>query len=574
MTPDTNTPPAQSEARRWQKEAYRHLTICGEARFAANYFAHALSRATLYVADVNGEQDEPDSTGTELLADLFGGRQSEMLSKMALHFTVAGECYILGTDLDTVDEKWDIVSVLEATQHGQTWQIDYGNGVRKTLRLSENENTLGTDVLIRVWIPDAGQRIMPDSPFRALLPVLDEIELITRHIYAQGSSRLAGAGVMFVPQEISLPNTLPNGEDEQPLTNDATGFMQLLADNMMTPIEQPDHPSALVPLVVQVPGDMIDKVRLLHFWTDLDDKAQEMRNGAIRRFALGMDLPPEMVLGMSSSGGTGGGRSNGVSHWGAWQIEESTLKMHIQPMLEVICNEITLHYLRPLYDDIAVAKTKIVRYDDSKLRTRPDRSKEALELHDRMLLSDEAALRENGFEPKDLPEDTEVRRRILLLIARGSSTPDQVASAANQVAHITLPDGTGGDGEQTREERPMPSLEDHRDRPRTPEQAALLAACHMAACRALEKVGNRLRSQQVRPDGVPTAEVYKFADATVVSSKVHSLLDGAFDGAADVLTHYTDDVDTVVTNLEDHVRGLVLRRQPLRTDSLAKIIGA
>ena len=114
----------------------------------------------------------------------------------------------------------------------------------------------------------------------------------------------------------------------------------------------------------------------------------------VRRFALGMDLPPEQVLGMSSNGGTGGGNSNGVSHWGAWQVEESTIKLHIEPMLDTIVSALTLGYLRPALGDNDDA---VIVYDTSALRLRPDRSKEAFELYDRGLLSVDALLRENGF---------------------------------------------------------------------------------------------------------------------------------------------------------------------------------
>jgi hypothetical protein len=78
---------------------------------------------------------------------------------------------------------------------------------------------------------------------------------------------------------------------------------------------------------------------------------------------------------MSSNGGTGGGTSNGVSHWGAWQIEESTIKPHVEPMLDTVVNALTAGYLRPTTDDL----TAYVVYSTAALRLRPDRSKEAFE---------------------------------------------------------------------------------------------------------------------------------------------------------------------------------------------------
>jgi len=67
------------------------------------------------------------------------------------------------------------------------------------------------------------------------------------------------------------------------------------------------------------------------FWTELDAQSKDMRAEAITRF-FGRNGPPaEQILGMSANSGTGGG-SNGVSHWGAWQIEVTTIKMFVEPM--------------------------------------------------------------------------------------------------------------------------------------------------------------------------------------------------------------------------------------------------
>ena len=101
---------------------------------------------------------------------------------------------------------------------------------------------------------------------------------------------------------------------------------------------------------------------------------------------------------MSSNSGTGGGRSTGVSHWGAWQIEEATIKMHVEPMLDVIVNALTIGYLQVRPRRRVLAS---IVYDTSALRLRPDRSKEAFELYDRGLISGEALLRENGFADDD-----------------------------------------------------------------------------------------------------------------------------------------------------------------------------
>src|SRR5262245_51056539 len=298
----------------WQAECYRHYAICGEARFAANFFGNAVSRAVLSVAHIVDGEPTATTTGAApvALADLFDGKdgQTQMLSAIGTHLTIAGECYLIGRTIEDTTDVWEVVAITEIRVTGNSWQIDYGNG-EPPIDLTER------DVVIRLWLPSPANRIEADSPFRALLPILSEIEWLTRHVFAQITSRLAGAGILMLPQGLTFPPAPGQDGQEVEASNEANAFMLALADAMLNPIAEPDSPSAVVPIVVTAPDDAIDKAKLLQFWSELDSASMSLRDEAIRRFALGMDLPPEQVLGMASNTGTGGGTSTGVSHWGA-----------------------------------------------------------------------------------------------------------------------------------------------------------------------------------------------------------------------------------------------------------------
>ena len=537
----------------WQRECYRHYAICGEARYGARFFGHALSRAILSTAQINdaGESEYLETgPASDALADLFDGPdgQTQMLDAIGLHLTIAGECYLVGRQ-DLTGDLWEVLSCLEIKVNGEAWQIDYGNGV-PPIDLTEN------DVVIRIWMPAPGKHIEADSPFRSLLPILTEIEYLTRHVFAQITSRLAGAGILLMPQGMSFPPPPAQDGREQVAANDADSFMLTLAETMMTPLNDPGSPAAVVPIVVTAPDDAIDKPRLLEFWSELDSHAMELRTEAIRRFALGMDLPPEVVLGMGSNGGTGGGRSNGVSHWGAWQVEESTIKLHIEPMLDTVCNALTMGYLRPTIEDGVQSVTAFITYDTSRLRLRPDRSKEAFELYDRGLLSPKALLRENGFPIADAATPEEMHTWLLMKAATGSTTPEQVSAAMLQLG-VNLGPGTG---DQTgREERPTPSLEDHPTRPRTPAESALVAASEALVFRALERAGNRLRQSMAKPPGVPAYETHLYV--TPVNGASKTLLDDAWSCAPMVLDGIGDPA-VVVPLLNSYCQSLIQGRQP------------
>lgn len=513
----------------WQAECYRHYRICGEARTAAKFFGHALSRAVLGVGKKDAGKIETQEAGPafDLLAELFNGSegQEQMLEAIGIHLTVVGECYLVGRKVQPDEmappgDLWEVVSVLEMKVLGKRWAIKYGDN-QTEIALADD------DVVIRIWLPAPDKRIEADSPFRSLLPILTEIEYLTKHIFAQVQSRLAGAGVWVLPQGITFPKPPAINGVEQTYENEVEGLTLTVGSAMMVPISQPDSPSALVPVFLQVPDDMVDKIKPpIHFWSPLDAEAKDMRKEAIQRFAVGMDLPPEQILGMSSNEGTGGGNSNGVSHWGAWQIEESTIKMFVEPMLGSVVNSLTIGYIRPVTNDT----NDVVIYDTSALRLRPDRSQEAIEMYDRGAITLEAMLRENGFAPEDMMTPETMKLWLLKKVASGSATPEMVHAALGMLGVDLgpIPDA----GNTPNESRPVPSLEEHPERPRTPAESSLSAACDGLVYRALERAGNRLRQNGSKPPNVPSYETHTIVPA---NGKEALLLDDAWPCAAKVL---------------------------------------
>lgn len=510
----------------WQRECYRHYGICGEARYAADFMGHAYSRAVLEVVkDSPGKPRETLETGpaVDLLEELFSGKdgQAQMLQSAGVHMTVAGEFYLVGREtaydiddptllLDAPMDIWEIVSVIEMRKTGTEFSIVH-EGYMPIV--------LGDDaVVIRVYNPDPSERTKAFSPFKSLLPVLREIEWLTLHIFAQCTSRLATMGLMFIDQDLDFEP--PKGADGKPIqvANKAQGLMLVLAQAMNESMKDPEAVLARSPIAITVPSATLQKgkpAELLRFWTDLDDKARDLRNDSIKRFALGLEMPPEQLLGMSSNSGTGGGTSNGVSHWGAWQIEESTIKMFVEPGLETVCNAITIGYLRlGMFDE----ETDESTYDGEKLaantknlRLRPDRSKEASELNQDGILTDEVRVKENGFNVEDMMDDAQFKRWLMRKIATGSPTPGQIAAA---VAFFGG-DIPADDGVPTAEQRGEPnvrSLEDHPTRPRDPSEqvASLLPVYESLALRALERAGNRLRQANggAKVPGVAAYEVH------------------------------------------------------------------
>lgn len=557
----------------WQREAWRFYDITGELRFAANYVANVLSRATLVAGkrsrtEATSDPDKSSPKAQAAMAALFDGPegQASMLSALGLHMTVAGEGYLVGrNDPGLGHEVWEVVGTQEMRNRGNSWYIDYGITGMKQVPLSDE------DVVVRVWRPHPRRRIEADCPVRALLPVLTELEYLTRHIFAQVTSRLAGAGIMFLPQSMKFPAP-PVGVNMTELD----AFMAMLGEAMLTPIKDPGNAASIVPVAVTVPDELVGKAaELMHFWTELDQHAVELRTEAIRRFALGMDLPPEIVLGTASTGSS-------ANHWTAWQIEEASIKVHIEPLLQLICDALTTGYLIPATGD----PTDAVLFDTSNIRLRPDRSKEALELFDRGQLDGMALRRETGFIEADAMDGEELKQWLLRKVASGSTTPDQVAAALRALG-VPL-DGGGASPSQA---RPTPSLDGHPQRgmpdqvvrqgpapgraavPRarrpigSPPRPEAIAASEALVFRALERAGNRIRSNAgVRVPNVTANETYLYVRTN--PAQVAKLLEDAWTCAPKVLDAIVDDVPELVSCLDNYCRSLLVGQTPHTRDAL------
>lgn len=319
----------------WQSEAWDFYDLIGELWFGVNWLGNATSRAVLVAAKCPPGSVEPvrveDGIPAELVADFAGGNagQAQFLQRAAIHLTVTGDSYFVGrtvTDDDGAEAEtpapgatgprrglppvgplagrvvdgapgeaapeveWCAYSTDEVMYDSGTWQINDG---AETFPIGEH------DIIMRCWRPHPRRHHEAQSPVRAALPVLRELHGLTKHVGAQIDSRLAGAGILFLPQSM----TFPTGQGGQggDATEGEDAFIRDLIDAMLTPIKDRDSAAAVVPLVVKVPDDAIGKVQHVTFATPLDERAKDLRDEALRRFALGMDIPPEVVLGLGDS---------------------------------------------------------------------------------------------------------------------------------------------------------------------------------------------------------------------------------------------------------------------------------
>jgi hypothetical protein len=521
---------ASSDA--WQNDIWDIYDVVPEFHSACTWVGNLLSKAKLTVFQ-NGTPST-NKTALDLLASMFGGEegQSEMLRLLGVNFTAVGEAHIVTTPgSQGKDDEWRVIASIQV--QGETVQ---------DLKIEGAEAKPGTTAT-RMWRIHPARSDESDPPSRALLPVLTQLHRLTMVINAQADSRLKGNGILFIPQEIEMPSIPvttvdPNTEEEttvQQSVSISQGVTQRLIKIAKIAIQDPDSAAAGVPLIIAAPGEYLEKVHWQEFFSGFDAEVKELRKEARERIGIGMDMPPEALEGVGD-----------MNHWGAFTVDESSVKIHTEPLLEIITQSLTTGFLHPWLQSQGVPDwdTFTFEADTSALRGRPNRSKEALELYDRGALSLKALLIENGFNPDtDQPDEKEQIVFWLRQIAKNTSaTPDQLAAVLEKLGVAGLP----GEPQKEIEAKgavPSGGTEDHptRDAPDPEESEArgansarsafvvdpLLLAGEQTVFRALERAGNRLKTKMGRDSGIRARDLYLHAPRLPLA-ECSTLLDDAW----------------------------------------------
>lgn len=511
----------------WYTQAWNYYDVIGEFRYACNWVGNLLSRATLEVWE-DGKPTK-DENALAAMASFFGGPegQREFLRQSGTQLTVPGDYYILGEDMGDAPDRWRVISASRLKK--------VGDGDNAIWKLGKDE--LDNPLVIRLWRPHPNDETKSDSPTRAVLPILSEIDNMTKYVASQLSSRIASAGIFTVPNEMtfgSVRGNVTNGDatDSQNVNTGLNAFLIELYETISANLADPEDASARVPVLLSGPGDSLQHMRHITFATELDKQVKSLREEAIRRLALGMDMPPEVLTGSAD-----------LNHWNAWQVEEASIKAHTEPLLQIITSGLTEKYLWPYLleaddtlDEDTVRKFTI-HADTSKIRLRPNRSKEALELYDRGILSLEATARENGFDPADIMGDDERKTWQLRKVAGGSTTPELVAWALKALG-LAVPDSALTAPEVTPTEAPSDrSLTDHPENAIPDPTQAEVDASEVAIFRALERAGAKLRSKYKTAlvpgaDTIANAHLYRYAHLS--EEMYDDLLAGAWEICADL----------------------------------------
>lgn len=482
---------ASSGDDQWQRQAWYYYDAIGELRFAFNLLANAVSRATLFAAEtdpetglITGPTDDPRA---QAAADrVLGGSDSrpQNQSLVALQWQVSGETYVLIVPQSGGrEDRWAVLSRNSLRQRGGSWSYkDPLTGVWTNLRE-------GTDRLLRVWSPHPDDQTHADSAMRAAIPICNEIERASQSIVARLLSRLASNGLYFLPQEVEFATA-----DGEPAN--AQTLMKQLMELAELNISNPGTAAAAVPLMADVPGELMQYLTDSHvdFATALDGAVSELREQAITRLGRTVDMPRETALGQTAE----------ANHWSAWQVEESTYKLHVEPFLLKFGMALTREYFRPVLAAMNVPNPErfVLAWDVSEVVSRPDDTEDVKYLYENNLVSVDWVLSKFGVPDDARPSDEEARFNLARTLVINAPTTLENPSVAELLGlaptvqpaaavAVDDPQAVDGAGDNVR------SLPTRQSTPPEPDEG-LVAAAELVVFDALSRAGGRLLTRSYR----------------------------------------------------------------------------
>jgi len=544
----------------WQQRALFYSSVIPELQYASNFYARMLQKIRIYPAyrldddkTVAIEEGVPVET-LNRIQDPGGGRTQLQYRYGQFQFTT-GECYLFGRNIGLGEpERWSMVWREELRFDGNTVTHMLAPQVPMDTFVFNDSNyeelPPGSAEAYRMWTPSLRFSGWPTSPMEGCMQMAEELLKLSSAVEATATSRLVKSKLLFLPQEME-PTPLTADGDEDPASSP---WLQDLIAHVQSAIEDPSSPESLGPFVTFMDGELISMIRDLSLHDPATDYLEkDLRKECIERIGRGLDLPPEVVDGMSSA-----------NHWAAWWISDDMWRSHGAPRAEQFCDDLNEAYLRPALREAGFERWDevVIDFDASGVVVNPDRSKDADTAWDR------GALGYKGFRVmKNIPEEwapseeehTEWLATKNVLVGPDGVIPD----SGNDVNPGDDPGPPAGQPGETSEGTNLPA-------------SAFQGAAELALFRCRELAGSRIRSRRSTCPGC-LDEVQHLENSMVASAlgaeglvplgspSPQELVAGGADAFRSLLVQWGNDPESagaIARLVETHAARTLLQEKP------------
>lgn len=525
----------------WQTEAWRYLEMVGELQYVISWRAWSASRCRLVASALDDQgaptgdipEEDPNAEKVRDIVAAIGGGvtgQAKLVHRFAYLTSVVGECWIGMVVRDEAREETTDGSPLpvDLSRPGyqrEQWYV-FGKEQITTSSLggislklpdgTKHEYDQDVDLLFRVWAEHPMDPMKPISPIWSNRVVLRKITQADATIEAANNNRLVGNGIIFVPQEMSLPQqqtpvAVPVGQTDTNIQvpffepNSAQSLQDLLFDVASTAKRDPGSQAAMLPIVAAVPGEMIKNVNWIRPGSDIPETTLKIQDADVRRLAMGLDVAPERLFGMSDG-----------NHWSAWAIDENDIKVHVAPLVQILTDALTREILREKLAEEGLDPDKyIVWYDTTSLSQDPDKTDEARDAFDRGAITSAALRQHLGFDDEDGYDYSKIDGWVQMALDKLAQNPANApqlvpileAAAAKVGLDISVPEpapalpagseptAQPGDGRNTGQQPPEPTGAPKPEPVPVQASAAAMTIARLCVNRALELANKRRRTR-------------------------------------------------------------------------------
>lgn len=424
-------PPPRGVKAAWQEDAFSYAETIEPVGYVVHLTANTVAACDLVlgwvddddavqtgdqIAEASGAPDKKQIDAARMaLRALKGpiGGIEEIMRRAGLLLTVSGEFYLLGSPVDPADETagvwWEVLSPVEITPPRSQGE----KAKRNRDGTGHTELDPDKNYLARVHRSDARYSDRADCALRRCLDTCRELFMLTQMMEAIITTRLP-MGLLLMPSTLSHRSPLQrmahetgNTEDEL-VAEEEPEFIDDLVEHMSAPISDLRSAASLVPLVVEGVADDLNAIRMVDLSKDLDSYASALRAEMIRRLAIGLDIPPEVLEG-----------KGGLNHWTGANVDADFLFKHILPTGKLIAAGLTTAYLQPILeteenlDPEQSSRWRLV-FDPSPIASGADDSEKAMRMWEAGVISDRTLIEKQGWDPDAvMPDDDERARRMV-----------------------------------------------------------------------------------------------------------------------------------------------------------------
>lgn len=235
------------------------------------------------------------------------GWSDDVVRQLATNLFVAGELdYLAEPGKDTKDaegktvqtpDSWHVVSVVDPD--------------RNELRDAALHSIRG------LW-PHPADPSMPDAPLFGVLPILEELDWISRVSRAEMANRLTLRGIMGISEDLRSANPTGSGDF-------MTDFLAAVAATMQDPTNVAPIGVTGETELIAPSGNGMGGLSFLIPDFPADQKMAAKTEKNIQRLAYGLPIPPEILTGLQAQ-----------SRATAFQVEDNSYRAHIEPPALII----------------------------------------------------------------------------------------------------------------------------------------------------------------------------------------------------------------------------------------------